>query len=549
MAGLFALAVDAQGCARRNVNALICIEGGAVGKDQVDTSPDFQTVGNLHGGRVFVRRNHIPAGAEGNTAPAFKLLGNGFILCSVFVQIFRRAAYAKTVFIEVVICRFTLEITVFTGNLVVIGILINRSTCFFTGLNHHGLVGGVERTTSLFCPLGISFRFKAIQLFAHGELEIGIFSGVGCSGVCPTAALGCDGAAGNGDLAAAAAVAAADACATIIARSCNVAAGNGDGAAAVGVGVVEVAAADACATIIARSCNVAAGNGDGAAVAAPAAADACGIHATFGLNVAAGNIDDAAVAAAAAADACGIIAAIGCNLAAGNGDVAAVAAVAAADACAAVSAGGFNVAAVNGDGAACATLVAADACLISRAFGNQLTLGILLGLGIDGEGFALGNVYAALRGIEGEAVGKDQADTSLDFQTVGNLHGVRVFDRRNHIPAGAEGNTAPAFKLLGNGFFLFSVFVQIGNFKSIAFCASICRSLCWEGMRFLNRIAATANCSVLIFFDSVSKGVGIMCANGNLPINGIHVIPNGKQVFIFSSSSREIGAVLPQGVS
>ena len=67
-------------------------------------------------------------------------------------------------------------------------------------------------------------------------------------------------------------------------------------------------------------------------------------------------------------------------------------------------------------------------------------------------------------------------------------------------------------------------------------------------MRFLNRIAATANCSVLIFFDSVSKGVG-MCANGNLLINGIHVIPNGKQVFIFSSSSREIGAVLPQGVS
>ena len=321
------------------------------------------------------------------------------------------------------------------------------------------------------------------------------------------------------------------------------AAGNGDGAAAVGVVVEEVAAADACATIIARSCNVAAGNGDGAAVAAPAAADACGIHATFGLNVAAGNIDDAAVAAVAAADACGIIAAIGCNLAAGNGDVAAVAAVAAADACAAVSAGGFNVAAVNGDGAALLILVAADACLISRALGNQRTHPLPLGLGIDAEAVVFGNMDA-LRGIEGGTVGKDQVQGVGDFDTVFDYH---IF-ARHHIPAGAEGNVAPAFKLLGNGFFLFSVFVQIGNFKSIAFCASICRSLCWEGMRFLTRIAATASCSVLIFVNGVSKGVG-MCANGNLLINGIHVIPNGKQVFIFSSSSREIGAVLPQGVS
>ena len=507
------LAVDAQGFARRNVDALFGIEGEAVGKDQVDSSFDLNSVGNSY------------CSLDGIPYAVFK--GEGFYiivreygsffdkLVSIFVQIFRRAAYAKTVFIEVVICRFTLEITVFTGNLVVIGILINRSTCFFTGLNHHGLVGGVERTTSLFCPLGISFRFKAIQLFAHGELEIGIFSGVGCSGVCPTAALGCDGAALDGDGAAAAAVAAADACAATFADGFDGAAGNGDGAAAVGVVVEEVAAADACATIIARSCNVAAGNGDGAAVVVPAAADACGIHATFGLNVAAGNIDDAAVAAVAAADACGIIAAIGCNLAAGNGDVAAVSAVAAADACAAVSAGGFNVAAVNGDGAACATLVAADACLISRAFGNQLTLGILLGLGIDGEGFALGNVDALIC-IEGGVVGKDQADTSLDFQTVGNLHGGRVFVRRNHIPAGAEGNTAPALKLLGNGFFLFSVFVQI--FRQAAYAKTVDTEvvLCQITLEIT---VFTGN--LVVSLIQINRGEGIMFFIARLNLHGL----------------------------
>ena len=209
------LGIDGEGFALGNVDALVCIEGGAVGKDQVDSSFDLNSVGNS-----YCSLDGIPYVVfKGEGFFIFVEYGSFYVLLgSVFVQIFRRAAYAKTVFIEVVLCRFTLEITVFTGNLVVLLIQINRGEGimnYIARLNLHGPVVGVEHITVVFCPLGIGFLCKFFQRFTHGEFEVGIALGVGCSGVCPIAALDCDGAALDGDGAAAGAVSATSDCRNI----------------------------------------------------------------------------------------------------------------------------------------------------------------------------------------------------------------------------------------------------------------------------------------------------------------------------------------------
>ena len=443
------LGIDGEGFALWNVDALVCIEGGAVGKDQVDSSFDLNSVGNS-----YCSLDGIPYVVfKGEGFFIFVEYGSFYVLLgSVFVQIFRRAAYAKTVFIEDVLCRFTLEITVFTGILVVLLIQINRgevSMTFVTGLNHHGLAGGVERTTSLCCPFSIRFRCRAIQRFAHGEFEVGIISGVGCNRK-SHAALGTDSAAGNGD-------------------------------------------------------------GAAFAAGAFAAADACGIPATFGLNVAAGNVDGAAISTTAATDACAAVSAEGFNVAAVNGDIAAFAAVAAADACSIGQAISCNLAAMDGDGAATLEMVAADACLISRAFGNQRTHPLPLGLGIDGEGIALGNVDA-LFGIEGGAVGKDQVGSYFDLNSVGNSY------------CSLDGIPYVVFK--GEGFF---IFVEYGSFYVLlgSICVQIFRRAAYAKTVFIEVVICRFTLEITVFTGNlvvvtiqINRCEGIMNYIARLNLHG-----------------------------
>ena len=295
------------------------------------------------------------------------------MLGSICVQIFRRAAYAKTVFIEVVICRFTLEITVFTGNLVVVTIQINRCEGimnYIARLNLHGPVVGVEHTTVVLCPLGIGFRYRVFQQFAHGEFEVGIISGVGCNRK-SHAALGTDSAAGNIDGAAEVTIA-VDACG-LVSTICR-------DAAAVNINVAAcaiVATADACGMPATVGCNVAAVNIDGVAAAAAAAADACGIIATRCIDTAAGNVDHTTVAAAevidvvatATANACGLVSTICRDAAAGDFNVAAVAVFSAANACASITTAGCDGAAedVNVVAVFAAATATANACGLTTA--------------------------------------------------------------------------------------------------------------------------------------------------------------------------------------
>ena len=446
------LGIDGEGFALGNVDALVCIEGGAVGKDQVDSSFDLNSVGNS-----YCSLDGIPYVVfKGEGFCIFVEYGSFYdLLGSICVQIFRRAAYAKTVFIEVVICRFTLEITVITGNLVVLLIQINRGEgimIYIARLNHHGLVGGVERTTFVSCPFGIGFRCRAIQRFTHEELEVGIFSGVGFNRKSHTAALGTDSAAGDGD-------------------------------------------------------------GAAFAAGAFAAADACGIPATFGLNVAAGNVDGAAISTTAATDACAAVSAEGFNVAAVNGDIAAFAAVAAADACGIGQAISCNLAAMDGDGAATLEMVAADACLISRAFGNQRTHPLPLGLGIDGEGIALGNVDA-LFGIEGGAVGKDQVGSYFDLNSVGNSY------------CSLDGIPYVVFK--GEGFYI--IVREYGSFfdKLVSIFVQIFRRAAYAKTVFIEVVICRFTLEITVFTGNlvvsliqINRGEVIMIFIARLNLHGL----------------------------
>ena len=86
---------------------------------------------------------------------------------------------------------------------------------------------------------------------------------------------------------------------------------------------------------------------------------------------------------------------------------------------------------MDGDGAACLVYVAADGCNTSQACGSQRTHTVPIGLGIDAEAVAFGNMDT-LRGSEGLAVHENQVDSAVDFQADLLVQGHIL---AHHIPA------------------------------------------------------------------------------------------------------------------
>ena len=414
----------------------------------MDSAVDFQSVVQGH-----ILAHHIPAVSRVLFGKGCGGAGDGFAndrsvdhfhfprrLIVSHVLDFRRAAVAYGVG-EIVgnrLCIFR-KITPTAAELVIVLILVDSNdsnVLMRTGLDFGGWACGIAAVVFR-RPGCVGYFLKGLYAVAGGNLPFHSCAqgGVNGEGRAVTGAQRCDGAAvdgdraagdgdravvdgvcaaadacrylvlgiisnkaasggdiriaADGDIAAIAIIAAADACCITAAAGFNGAAADLNVAAGGHLYIISIAAADACCLKSAVGCNRAAGNFDGAAIAETAAADACAIEAASGgdLRIAADRDFDVADAfagarVAAAADACAVLAAGGCNIAAGNGNLYANALIAAADACAIVAAGGFNIAAGNGDFAATAATAAADACASIIAGGCNGAAGNIDGAGV-----------------------------------------------------------------------------------------------------------------------------------------------------------------------